>query len=492
MRRKTPCFVGTEDVLVASGLQPDRHGLKQALWEAAENVYFANGTVRRKKPASQVYTTSGSAIRGFGQQHASNGGRWLWAAENKHVYRWEFGAPELIDAAYGDYQADQAGSIQPTIYDFTPYGDWMIVNDGVAPYIYKPTPSWAPWAGEVPQGAMRYMKVLNFMMAFGYDLRGTRVGWSDADNIDVWDITAHPGALCGSLTIDEFDTPIRAVERLGSYVACYSEDRMGLISYTGAPYIFGQKLSLDGIGAVGKAAVATDLKQNVGVSRNGVWWTDGNSFEYIDEGFLHNYLQDNVYWEQAGKIVACRNEATGCFEFHFPMRASLVINEAWSWDPKSKGWSPTTPASFKAQRRLFNYPLVGGNDGVVGWDDYDNSQGDLYPLSLSTKPLMLQMPDGSSLGSHIVSHVDELELLMTEALNVEVRVGCGDGTTDDFADWTEWLPIELGNKIIEIPRLPEMPLWRVQFRSAPGAVDWRFNLQGLLLYGPDTGTKVER
>lgn len=484
--RRIPCFVGTEDVLVASGLQPDRHSLKQALWETAANVYFADGKVRRKKPAALAYSTTGSPIRGLGQQHAANGGRWLWAGENKHIYRWQFGAPELIDAAYGTYQADQAGSIQPTIYDFTPYGDWMIVNDGVAPYIHKPgtgTP-WAPWAGQVPQGAMRYMKVMNFMMAFGYDIRGTRVGWSDADNIDTW--TATSTNLAGSLTIDEFNTPIRAAERLGSYIACYGEDQMGLINYVGAPYIFGQRLSIDGIGAIGKAAVASDLRQNVGVSRNGVWWTDGNSFDYIDRGFLANYLQDNVNWAQAGKTVACKNEATGCFEFHFPVGASQSINEAWSWDPKNRGWSKTTPASFKQQRSLFNYPIVGGNDGSVSWDDYDNNIAG-FPLSLRTRPLMLQAPDGSNLGSQTVSRVDQVELLLLEASGIEMQVSCGDGTKDSFVDKTEWLPVEVGNNTIDLPNLPEAPLWRLEFRST--ITDWRFNLQGFLLYGADTGTK---
>jgi hypothetical protein len=490
MRRKTPCFVATEDVLVASGLQPDRHGLKQALWEHAANVYFAQGKVRRKKPAATAYSGVADPVRGIGQQHADDGGRWLWSGMNKHIYRWEFGAPELIDAAYGTYRDDQAGSLQPTIYDFTAYGNWMIVNDGVAPFIHKPgtgTP-WAAWAGEVPQAALRYMKVMNFMLAIGYGTRGTRVGWSDADGIDVW--TAAEENLAGSFSIDEFDAPIRAGERLGSYIACYSENQMGLVSYVGRPFVFGQKLSLDGIGAIGKAAVATDLRQNVGVGRNGCWWTDGNSYDYIDQGFLHDYLQDEVNWDQGGKIVCCRNEATGCFEFHFPMRESNDINEAWSWDSKSKGWSPTTPASFKAQRRLFNFPIVGTNGGAVQWDDYSNAVGG-YPLELRTKPIMLQAEDGTNLGTHIVSHVDELELLLTEATAIEVRVGCGDDVNGDW-EWTEWLECEVGNRIVELTRLPENPLWKVEFRSRPGVDDWRFNLQGLLLYGPQTGTKYEK
>lgn len=488
MRRAVPCFSATDDNLVASGLQPDRHSLKQALWEAAEGVYFAAGMVRRKKPAALAFNTSGSPIRGIGQLHASDGGRWLWTGEDNNIWRWQFGAPELIDGAYGVYRAQQLGTLQPTIYDFTSYGNWMIVNDGIAPKIHKPeagTP-WQDFAGEVPQAVVRYMKKANMVMALGYGIRGTQVGWCDPDDITTW--TAADTNLAGSLAIDEFDTPIRAGERLADNIAVYAEDQMALVRYLGSPFMFGQKLSIDGIGAIGKAAVASDTRVNVGVGRNGIWWTDGIDFRYIDEGFLKNYLQDNVNWTQGGLIVAMRNDATGCFEFHFPMGVSNTIDEAWSWDPRTGGWSPAVAASFKVERKLFGYPLVGTNAGVIQYDDNDFALAST--LVLRTRPLTLSLADGSQLGTHIVSRVDELELLLQEASNVEVRVGCSDDVNGDW-DWTTWYEVETGNRIIELEHLPEQPLWKVEFRNVPGVNDWRLNLQGFFLYGPDIGTKME-
>lgn len=487
-RRLQPCFIATEDDLVASGLQPDRHPLKQALWEHALNVYFANGKVRRKKPAAQAFTTNGSPIRGIGELRASGGSRWLWAGANGSIYRWQFGAPELIMSAYGTYRPTQSGGLQPTIYDFTAYGDWMIFNDGIAPRRWDGS-AVQLYAGQVPQGAVRYMKKMNFMMAFGYGARGTQVGWSDADDIFVW--TAAADNLAGSMAIDEFDTPMRAAERLSDYIACYAEDQMALIRYVGQPFVFGQKLSLDGIGAVGKAAVAADTRINVGLGRNGAWLTDGNTFKYIDEGIVKDHFQENINWDNAGISVVCRNDATGCFEFHIPTGTATQPTEGWSFDPRSGSWSPVPVRAFKTERRQFNSPICGTNGGIVQLDDNDYALAG--PLELRTKPLMLRSEDQkANLGTHIVSRVDEVELLLHEALNIEFRIGCSDDPNGDW-EWSAWMEVEAGSRIQEIEQLPEMPLWKLEFRSiASAGNDWRFDLQGFLLYGPPTGTKLER
>jgi hypothetical protein len=489
MRRRTPCFIATSDELVASGLQPDRHELKQALWEHALNVYFANGKVRRKKPAAQAFVTNGSPIRGLGELHADDGGRWLWTGANESIYRWAFGAPELILAGYGEYRAEQSGGLQPTIYDFTPYGNWMIFNDGILSKRWDGNAVQDYGGGEVPQNVTRFMKKMNFMMALGYGTRGTRIGWSDADDIFTW--TASADNLAGSLSIDEFDTPIRAAERLGDYIACYAEDQMALVKFVGAPFVFGQKFSLDGIGAVGKAAVATDTRINVGLGRNGAWLTDSNSFKYIDEGIIRDHFQENINWDKAAVSVVMRNDATGCFEFHVPTGVAVQPTEGWSFDPRNGSWSPVPVRAFKSERRLFGSPICGTNGGIVQLDDNDYALAG--PLELRTKPLMLTSENGENRGTHIVSRVDEVEILAKEASNVEFRIGSSDDPHGDW-DWSEWTEFEPGSRIQEVPQdVPENSLWKLDFRSVAAAGnDWRLDLQGFVLYGPDVGTKLER
>lgn len=489
MRRRFPCFIATEDVAVASGIQPDRHGLKQALWEHAQNVYFANGKVRRKKPAATAFSTIASPIRGLGELHENTGPRWIWAGVNENIYRWAFGAPELIMTAYGDYRAEQSGGLMPTIYDFTAFGNWMIFNDGILSKRWDGSAVQNYGGGEVPENVMRFMKKMNFMMALGYGPRGTQVGWSDADDIFTW--TASADNLAGSMAIDEFDTPIRAGERLADYIAVYAEDQMALVRFVGSPFVFGQKLSLDGIGAVGKAAVASDLRVNVGLGRNGAWQTDGNSFKYIDEGFIRDYFQENINWDKAAVSVVMRNDATSCFEFHVPTGVATQPTEGWSYDPRNGGWSPVPVRAFKSERRLFGSPLCGTDGGLVQLDDNDYALAGA--LQLRTKPLMMQDERGVTRGTHIVTRVDEVEFLLKEAQNVEFRIGCSDDPNGTW-DWSAWFEILPGSRIQEVPiDLPENPLWKLELRNiAARGNDWRLDLQGFILYGPDTGTKLER
>lgn len=487
-RRRTPVYAATDNGLVSSGLQPDVHSLKSLLWESATNVIFADGTVRRKKLPALAYDIGNALpIRGIGQQYTTDGGRWLWSGAGGKISRWEFGAPEVIETAFPGYTANQTSTSRPTFYDFTPYGNWMLVNSGnptVPAKIHKKgsPDTWTDFAaGEAPTGVLLFTKLMSFLVAIGYGPRGTQVGWSDANNVELW--TAAADNTAGSLSIDTFNTPIRAAGRIANAISVFSEDQMALVSYIGAPFIFGQQTILDGIGAIGKAAVANDTKVNVGVGRAGCWWTDANSARYIDEGFIANYLQENVNWDQGSKIVVGRNDYTGTFEFHFPMRGSMVINEAWAWDPKTGGWSPVPFASMMDERRLFSYPIQGMNNGYVNFSDFDNTLA--APLSLVSKPLVMQTAESP----HVVTRVDEVDILLHEASGLEFQIGCSDEPNGDY-EWSEWQECTAGARLYQISDLPEQPFWKLALRNAPGVNNWTLDLQGFLLYGVATGTKM--
>lgn len=484
-RRRTPTFQALDDQLISSGLQPDRHQLKALLWESAANVSFWNGTIRRKVPAALAFTGQNPPLRiaGVGQQSVTDGARRLWYGQGTKAGFWTFGAPVLVGDVSATYIDDSTATQRATMYDFTPYGDWMLVNNGIDRKISKDGVAFEDFApGEAPNQVVKFLKFMSFIMALGYGARGTHVGWSDANNVELW--TAATTNTAGGLGIDEFDTPIRAGARLGDSLAVYSEDQMALVRYTGLPFVFGQKTVIDGIGAVGKAAVASDLKMNAGVGRAGIWATDGVTSKYIDEGFLSNYLQDNVTWTQAAKISAVRNDQTGCFEFHFPMHGSQDVNEAWSWDPRTGGWSPCPAHAVGDERRLFDHIVYGGNDGTVLLGDFDRTAD--APLSLVTKPLVMQTAESP----HVVTRVDELDLLLKSASGVEWRVGSAEEPNGTW-EWSEFQEALAGAKIYEVPELPEQPFWKVELRSAEGQADWNIDLQGFQLYGLPTGATMQ-
>lgn len=489
MQRRVPSFIATDYNLVSSGLQPDRQNLQKILWEHALNVTFAAGKVKRKLPSAIVYDSGDGPVRGLSQQFSNVGGRWIWAGSGNDVVRWQFGAPEVIVNNMAGYQADQTVNVRPTIYDFTHYGDWTIINNGSGTAkIHKPPAAAVDYAGDgfIPTDVLRFMKRQNHVLALGHGTRGTGVSWSHADAIEVWEALATN--LAGSLSIDEFDTPMRAASKLGDVITCYAEDQMALVRSVGLPFVFGQKVALDGIGAVGKAAVTTDWRLNYGVGRAGIWRTDGASANYIDEGFLHDYLQEDVNWDQGGKIVATRNDYTGCIEFFFPMRGSLTLNEGWSYDPRSGGWSPIPFVSFKDERRLFSGTISGDHAGVVYLDDNDPALAG--PLELRTIPLQLVEKGSEHHTTNIVTRLDEVTLLLKEASNVEFRVGVNILNEDqpelDY-EWTPWMAASISTRNYPLPNLPEGVFHKLELRST--AQNWAFDLQGFMLYGVPVGSK---
>lgn len=482
MLRRTPIFVAVDPAEVSSGLQPDKHPLHAMLWETAENVTFFSGRVKRRVPPALLLDVGADPIRGLSQQQATNGVRWLWAASGGKVQRWFSGAAETIIAA-GTWQRDESATHLPTFWDFTHYGDWTIINNGSGQaQIHKP-PSSLTAFGDSPPDVAKFMKKLNFIMALGYGARGTRVGWSDSDNIETW--TPTDSNLASSLSIDDFDTPIRAAAPLGQSISVFAEDQMALVNYIGAPFYFGQRVVLDGIGAVGPCAVASDGSNNVGVGQGGIWWSDSSTYRYIDEGALHDYLQNNVNWSQAGKIQALRNDYTGCYEFFFPMGVSVDVTEGWSFDPRTGGWSKLPALSMKVERRLFGRPLIGTNGGKVQLDADDTAAAGA--LVLETRPLLMQVQSPNGLAdAHTASKIDEVLLLVKAAVGIQFRLKSAHDAAGTYAS-SEWLAVEPLSKTVQMPAMPDGVYWKLEFRSTLD--DWTLDLQGFMLFGAVEGTQ---
>lgn len=480
MLRRTPIFKAFDPTVVSSGLQPDYQELKAFLWAEGDNVRFYKGKVARNVPPELMFDLA-LPIRGLSQQRDQAGVRWVWAAGGDALYRWYGPAQELIYTAPA-WVEDQNSLYDATFWDFVHWGDWTIFNTSTGRVqIYKPGIGVAP-LGDSPSDVVSIQKKLNFVLAIGFGDRGTRVGWSDSDNIDDW--TATDENLAGALSIDDFDTRIKASNRLGASIAVYAEDQLALVSYISAPFYFGQKVVLDGIGAVGKYSVTGDGTSNYGVGRNGVWWTDGITSRYIDD-FLHDYLQKGVNWDQSSKIVAARNDVTNCIDFYFPMGESLTISEGWSYDPQTGGWSKLPPVALQVERKLFNRPLVGRDDGHVM-----RAQGDptvAAPLNLVTKPILIPYQDPSGLSdAHIDSRVDEVELFVKIAVGVEFRVGSATKVEDAF-EFTPWIVVQNRAATYTLPNIPSGVYWKLAFRSVVD--EWDLDLQGFMLYGAVEGTK---
>lgn len=488
MRRRSPFFSALAPNIVSSGLQKDIHPLLKILWEEAENVTFFAGRVKRRRENTLLFNTGDAAdVRGLSQQRANNGVRWAWAATQAgSIYRWFGPAAEEIASGL-TCTADETNVAPATFIDFVHYGDFTIFNNGVeSPQLYKPAgPSLSYYGEGLITGATRLMKKLSFILALGTGVRGTGVKWSDSQDIEVWTPTLSNNA--GGLTVEDLDTRIQAASRIGSGISIFAEDQMGLVSFINEPFYFGAKVVLDGIGAVSKNAVCSDGSMNFGIGRGGVWWTDANSYRYIDEGYLHDYLQEEVNWDQKSKCFSLRNDFTGCLEFFFPMRDSLDVSEGWAFDPRTGGWSALPPVSLKDERRLFEQVLAGDFAGAVHVNEGADTADALHLL---TRPMLMQLQDETGLRDvHNTCKVDEWEVLLKAATDVELRIGSSDQMNGPFT-WDDWQDATVNSKTYTPQRhVPDGVYWKLQFRST--SANWDLDMQGFMLFGQVDGMKID-
>lgn len=487
MSRLAPLLVVGEPALVSSGLAPDRHPIMQPLWESCANVRFYQGKVRRLLPASLMFPlrllTSSAKIRGLHQQQNSDGVRWTWVAAVDtgalYVQRWYGPDAEPIVNGEAGYALHDTSLAKATQVDFVQWGDWTLFNAGRG--VIKPKRWDGAAVADIPNApaGVAMMKKQNQLMLIGTGTAMRGVAWSDADDITVWAPTAEN--LAGSLTIEELRTPIRGAARLGQNVAVYTEDQMALVYWIGAPFYFGQRVALDGIGVTGKKAVCSDGRLNYGMSRNGAWQADGNEFRYIDHGVLSDYLQREVNWSQSGKIVVARNDVTRCIEFHFPKGTSQENNEAWSFDPSTGGWAPVVAYQAMDERVLLDKPITGASGEVFLLDHNPLALG---ALSLVTKPLMIDTPEFP--GLHVDAKIDEVEIAALRASNVEFRLR---NATDIDGVWesTAWQTLSPDMRTYRLPHLPTGTYHKLEFRST--ATEWDLDLQGFALWGFVEGIK---
>ncbi len=459
MLRRQPLFSAVNPAVIASGLQPDRHPLQTVLWSEASGVRFYDGKVRTERGDTVLLELGVSPVRGLGQQRLLDRSRALWAVEGKNIWRNNGITTDKL-GEFDSYRHDETPARPATFYDLTFFGDWAFINggDGAVKYWNGTSMGVIP---AMPTDVTMLSKKYNFLMAFGTGERKTGVSWSNADDVTDW--VASRTNIAGTLYVDDFDGGIVAVSRLGESNMVYADDQAAIVTFLGEPFYFGQRVILDGIGAVGKMAVASDGRVNVGVGRGGVWLTDSNDFRYIDDGVLHDYLQENVNWAQKSKIVAARNDRNGCYDFHFPMRDSLVVNESWSFDPKYGGWAKIAPAQLQVERKLFDQPLVSRGAGQVGL--LGATIGSEAPLVLRTRPLLMQVQGESGFADvHTDVRIDEVELLIKSGSNIEFRVGSS-MDADNEPNWGDWQQYLQGTQTYLLPQYETGVYTTLEFRT---------------------------
>lgn len=488
MNRQQPLILIDSPEIVSSGLWPDRHPGQTPLWVVAQNVTFRGGKITRRLPNAPMFDAGAQPIRGLGQHQDSGGTRYVYAMEGPNLRRWFGPAPTLL-GTFANFVRDATGvGNEASFYDLVPWGNWMLINNRRSG-LYR----W--WPGRpsgtdfdilpnAPTDAVAVLKKRNQLIAVGHGLNSHLVTASDADDIENWDIN-DPETLAVEVPIEELDTPVRSACHFGKSIAIFGENQLFSFDWIGAPFYYAPQKLLDGIGSVGKMATCSDGRILYGVSRTGCWRSDGLQYNYIDEVVLHDYLQENINWAQASKIVVEKNDYSGCIEFSFPMRGSLDNNEAWSYDPRYNGWSQVPFFEMMQRRILFDKPIQGQVDGNVQLIESFPTDPIAKPLALETTGLLMQR-DNNTL--HLGGLIDEIELYAKKADGVQMRYGVAEKVGGDYT-WSEWKMLVPDMKTYQTGMNISGVWHKLQFQSV--VPDWSFDLQGFAMFGVPEGQKKD-
>jgi hypothetical protein len=151
---------------------------------------------------------------------------------------------------------------------------------------------------------------------------------------------------------------------------------MLVVQYLGPSLWFGTpNQALTGIGAVSKHSVVPVGQVNFGLSRAGIFHTDGSTFQYIDRPALDKWLQQNIDWTRESSIAGYFNDKLSLVIWAVPILGGAFASVAV--DPKIRQLTAESIylgrmtftyldnlMGFGIERMIFDYPVISQQDGL--------------------------------------------------------------------------------------------------------------------------------
>lgn len=424
--------------LTESGLKPVPHPLDVALWRDGANVIFMEGGPQKIPGWVSLFSHSPtSPPRGMGVLQDSASIQRLFFGDKDSLYHYNGVSLATVGTGYGG-QKDQTSTAPATAWSFAPYGDWMIATDGENNVqIWKGSGSFAALQGSPPTRAAIALKKGPHLMLFNNSLGQSNFAWSAEDNPEGWDFSGAGGSAAGNLNIREMDGPIVAACFLADRIAVFGKAEMHFVTYTGAPFYFGVKKGLSGIGAVGKMAVCPANNLIYGVDDKGIWMTDGVSFNRPDSPDIREWILEQLDHDQLSKTVVCHNSAVQEVQFWFPGQsgeASFGVgyrykNRSWAKYPYGRSAAVAQPGVFKYHITAHPTRGVFFQGMLAGVDDDD----DALEAWVQTKPLDLDSPN----------YMKYVDILMVQLRRMSGQFRIELGTQDNLDDPIVWSPVQV-------------------------------------------------
>lgn len=297
--------------LILSGLGLGLQPPIVPLWADGREVVFANGAVKTVPANDEIFDFDEEPLDAA--QSFTLGRKRLYLATTGGVYRYvgpqtEYEVPALLATQDPAGFFQQILTLPMTRCTLLPWGDWIISSDGLAPVkIDANTGTMGNLAGTPFAYARVIGKYQAHMFAADTDLSGRRVYWSAIDDPETWTPSLDNDA--GSNPCRDLDSRIRAFADIGPNMAVYSQDQMIAVRYIGGNNVFYFAPALRGIGAVSSRSIISINRYNWGLTKRGIFQTDGVEHYYVDEPLIRKWLRENINWSLSTLIQGYHDES---------------------------------------------------------------------------------------------------------------------------------------------------------------------------------------
>lgn len=362
-------------------------------------------------------------------------------------------------------------------YWLEPWGDWLVASDGVSQLkLWENTGTFHDIAAGQFTTAKIVKKLAQHLIAYSTDIFPNGFHWCSASDPNTW--TPAPTNSARNLPIRNLDSDIIAVVDLSGGHAVYSRAYMLQVNYLGAGEWFGTPASpLSGIGAVSKYSAVSLGKFNWGLSRGGIFLTDGQSFQYVDRPAVDRWVQEEIDWTRASEIVGYFDEKLLLVLWSVPLltggKSVIAV------DPKDRTLltdKSKRPFAFATgdygsalHREVMDYPLVARPDGVYFTSVNGTTMGDFF--------LSGGLYDA---GDHSVIKTWETVRFEGTIAGAQVRFGFTDKPHLDTVDWHNWADMTFEFPLPGGPR--ESIYCAIEIRSTS-----TFRLSGFTMWGKGAG-----
>lgn len=455
-----PLLKINEPARFSAGIWTDPPKNQPNLWVDGENVLFSDGVIEK----SQGYTEEqdyDAPVTGLAVANA-DGIKRIYVGAGPKVFKIDDGIETEIGTGFSALGQ----------WDIEPFGTWALLTNNVdPPKIWKNAGQIVAWP-TVPFARARIVKKIADV--FPVLFSGQEVAWPAYNNPE--DFVPGPGKRAGQFFIRGLDGDVMAAEPLGDALVYYSQDMFGFMRFVGGE----AAMSIvthpgGGIGAVGPKAVVSAGAFHFGVSRKGIWQSDGNSFNYPMRPAVARWFNSQIDWLRGHEVVGVHHEAEEQVVFFFPCLDGVIRGLGYTYGGPAAGrWTKLRmPVTAYADQSVFKGAVIGTGQSFGFYNSGDNAGPVALSSSLRSAPLDMGSTDRFKRWQMFELHYEANGLL-------EFRIGYSNEAKAE-PEWTAWDAVALQNWLED----RESVFITVEFRSTGFGSDWK--LSGMEFYGEVTG-----